>query len=356
MAEKKQSVYASIAEDIINKIKSGTYKTGSLLPPERELMKIYAVQRTTIRRGLELLSADGYIQKAAGLGSVVKSKTPCKVEKNTTAASEVATEKKPGFSNISLLIGSKNSSVNPDKLPKFLLDLVVSVNKQAQTLTNYNQDTVSKNADSLISAEREIPAGLNLPTVCVLNQSDDYRSVILDSDKAAYYALTYLEELGHTNFAYIGTESALSFQNAFCNSFSICNSTFDEELVNLAGVDEQSGFDGFAELFRKNGNKFTAVLTANDDVAKGVLKAAKYYKVKVPEQLSVLSLCSSEHKSDIDRIYFDTDELSREILFSLENYDRIACTLFSGMLIKGKTAAEISQGKADGKNISSFLL
>lgn len=355
MTEKKQSVYASIADDIISKIKSGTYKTGTLLPPERELMKIYSVQRTTIRRGLEILSSNGYIQKAAGLGSVVKSKVACKVDKETKPAITKDIEK-TSFANLSLLIGSPSSKVNPDSLPKALLDIIVALNKNAQNSIYYNQDTLPKGTDALISIEREQDKNTNAATVCVLSQSDDHRSVILDSDKAAYYGLTYLEELGHINFAYIGTDSALSFQNAFYNSFSVCNSTFDEELVNLAGIDEKSGFDGFSELFRKNGSKFTAIITANDDVARGVLKAAKYYKIKVPEELSVLSLCSTDKDAEHDRIYFDTESLAQEILLSLEHYDRIACVLFSGNLIKGKTAGEINSSKTDGKNISSFLL
>ena len=355
MTEKKQSVYASIAEDIISKIKSGTYKTGTLLPPERELMKIYAVQRTTIRRGLEILSSQGYIQKAAGLGSVVKSKVPVKVDKeqNQTITKDTV---KPALGNLSVLIGSSSSKVDTDKLPKVLLDLIVDLNKDLQNSVYYNQDKMPKGTDALVSIERETQPDLNTPVCCVLSQSDDYRSVVLDSDKAAYYGLTYLEELGHVNFAFIGTDSALSFQNAFYNSFSVCNSTFDPELVNLSGVDEQSGFDGFSELFRRSGSKFTAVVTANDEVARGVLKAAKYYKIKVPEELSILSLCSTDKDADFDRIYFDTEGLSKEILLCLENYDRIANILYSGTLIKGKTAGKIKQGKENGKNISSFLL
>ena len=73
----------------------------------------------------------------------------------------------------------------------------------------------------------------------------------------------------------------LSFENAAYDSFSAVNSFFDQELVNISGADEKSGFDGFSELFRRHGGKFTAVCTVNDEVAKGVLKAAKYYKVKV---------------------------------------------------------------------------
>ena len=74
MQQKKKSVYSKIADDILGKITSDIYPISSMLPPERELMEIYDVERTTVRRGLELLSNKGYIKKVAGLGSVVISK------------------------------------------------------------------------------------------------------------------------------------------------------------------------------------------------------------------------------------------------------------------------------------------
>ena len=90
MAQKKQSVYSRIALDLIDKIKNGTYAKGSMLPPERELMDIYKVERTTVRRGLELLRCDGYIRKVAGLGSVVMSDTP--IPENSESVSVATSE------------------------------------------------------------------------------------------------------------------------------------------------------------------------------------------------------------------------------------------------------------------------
>ena len=71
MAQHKNSVYGKISADIAVKIKNGEYKVGSLLEPERKLMEIYGVERTTIRRALELLVSDGLIVKKAGLGTFI---------------------------------------------------------------------------------------------------------------------------------------------------------------------------------------------------------------------------------------------------------------------------------------------
>lgn len=71
MSEHKNSVYRNIAKELCERIRSGEYVIGQKLPPERTLMLEFDVERTTIRRALELLSADGYILKRTGLGSFV---------------------------------------------------------------------------------------------------------------------------------------------------------------------------------------------------------------------------------------------------------------------------------------------
>ncbi len=346
MAEKKKSVYSSIADDIISKITDGTYKVGSLLPPEREFMGIYKVQRTTVRRGLEILSSEGYIRKAAGLGSVVVSSVPTEASIDVTQV--IKAEKKPSCS-YGILI-SKDKSL--DKMPRLVIDTLAYLGKDKGTLITSDISEI-KDA-SIICIDTDPDTKKN---VCLaLCQSDERRSVILDNDKGAYVALTYLEGLGHTKIAYIGTRSGLSFENAAYDSFSAVNSFFDEELVNLSGADEKSGFDGFSELFRRHGGKFTAVCTVNDEVAKGVIKAAKYYKVNVPEEMSVISLCSAKANPSIDAICYSPSELAEEILESANASFRVSTVLFGGKLVGAGSSSSIKAENENGKRMSDFLL
>lgn len=351
MSEKKKSVYAGIADDIISKIKNDEYAIGTLLPPEREFMGIYKVQRTTVRRGLDILSAEGYIRKVAGLGSVVQSKEPVVFQQ--VAAPAVTYEKqsdsKPKSISILLSLDSKGGF---DKLPKFVLDFIVSLNKKGiGFMTSDVSEIKTSNSVIAIDTDSDIPN----PHCLALCQSDDKRSVILDNDKGAYVALTYLEELGHKDIAYIGTDSGLSFENAAYDSFSAVNSYFNSDFISLSGNDEKSGFDGFSELFRRHGGKFSAVCTVNDSVAAGVLKAAKYYKVNVPEDLSVISLCSSNRKNDIDSILYNTENLADEVLDSLAAHNRISTVMFGGSLSVKGTCAQSKSAK-ESKNMSDFLL
>ncbi len=63
--------YEKIYNDLVSKIQKEVYTAGDLLPGELELMKIYDASRDTIRKSLNLLVQNGYIQKSKGRGSIV---------------------------------------------------------------------------------------------------------------------------------------------------------------------------------------------------------------------------------------------------------------------------------------------
>ena len=65
------SKYTLIYRDLLDMMRSGEIAAYSYLPSENELMKIYGASRDTIRKALNLLLQDGYIQKQKGKGSLV---------------------------------------------------------------------------------------------------------------------------------------------------------------------------------------------------------------------------------------------------------------------------------------------
>lgn len=65
------SIYKKIYEDLLRDIESGKYAPNTLLPSENELMQYYGISRQTVRKALNLLSQEGYIQKIRGKGSIV---------------------------------------------------------------------------------------------------------------------------------------------------------------------------------------------------------------------------------------------------------------------------------------------
>jgi len=64
---------------------SGRYPIGSFLPTETELEATFNVSKITVRKAIELLAADEYVEKRSGRGTTVLSNRPYnKLSKGTT--------------------------------------------------------------------------------------------------------------------------------------------------------------------------------------------------------------------------------------------------------------------------------
>ena len=66
--------YRELYELLRKRIEEGVYEKGALLPSENELCKIHGLTRPTVRKALEVLLHEGFIQKKQGLGSIVQGK------------------------------------------------------------------------------------------------------------------------------------------------------------------------------------------------------------------------------------------------------------------------------------------
>ncbi|WNJ94284.1 GntR family transcriptional regulator [Vibrio ruber] len=67
-----KSVYLQIVDDLIEKISSGEYEEGCMLPSESTLCEIYNVSRMTLRKSLALLVEQDFLFRIKGTGTFVK--------------------------------------------------------------------------------------------------------------------------------------------------------------------------------------------------------------------------------------------------------------------------------------------
>jgi len=67
----KVPLYYKIESDLKNKIFSGHYKPGNILPSERELIDIYKVSRLTARAAVDRLATENLVVKIQGKGTFV---------------------------------------------------------------------------------------------------------------------------------------------------------------------------------------------------------------------------------------------------------------------------------------------
>jgi GntR family transcriptional regulator len=67
----RNPIYQDVYLKLKKLINSGEYSAGDFLPTEDGLEKIYGVSRTTIRKAIEMLVADGYLEVKQGRGTRV---------------------------------------------------------------------------------------------------------------------------------------------------------------------------------------------------------------------------------------------------------------------------------------------
>lgn len=65
-------LYKKIEQDLLDKIKSGTYAENDLIPTELELAEEYDVSRPTVRQAVQTLVDAGYLEKRKKRGTIVK--------------------------------------------------------------------------------------------------------------------------------------------------------------------------------------------------------------------------------------------------------------------------------------------
>lgn len=83
--KRKHILYRDVANKLKEDIMSGRYPIGSLLPTETELEATFNVSKITVRKAIELLAADEYVEKRSGRGTTVLSNRPYnKLSKGTT--------------------------------------------------------------------------------------------------------------------------------------------------------------------------------------------------------------------------------------------------------------------------------
>jgi GntR family transcriptional repressor for pyruvate dehydrogenase complex len=70
---KQEKISAKIAEQIKSLIAKGELKPGDLLPPERELVKVFKVSRASLREALKSLTGMGFLEITETHRTIVKS-------------------------------------------------------------------------------------------------------------------------------------------------------------------------------------------------------------------------------------------------------------------------------------------
>ncbi|MFC4158498.1 GntR family transcriptional regulator [Chitinimonas lacunae] len=67
----RQPLYVQVRDQIVTSIEAGEWHAGDMLPSEFELADRFRVSQGTVRKGLDLLEAEGVLRRRQGLGTFV---------------------------------------------------------------------------------------------------------------------------------------------------------------------------------------------------------------------------------------------------------------------------------------------
>ena len=144
----------------------------------------------------------------------------------------------------------------------------------------------------------DVLAELAIPTICIgpTAQGHDANSVLIDEAAAARELTEHLIGLGHKRIAFIrGLENQQATHvryAAFEQAMQDAGLPVDDELVQGGDFQFEGGFEAGEKLFAL-GNPPSAVFAANDDMAAGLITAARLAGLSVPEDLSVVGFDDS---------------------------------------------------------------
>ncbi|MDL2324713.1 GntR family transcriptional regulator [Ruminococcaceae bacterium OttesenSCG-928-A16] len=293
-------VYTALKEQILG----NQYPEGTLLPSEHMIGEIYEVDRTTVRKALQLLVDDGLIEKQAGKGSVV--------------LGSAAPQNKP----FALLEGSiafvlPKSHHNGDRITQpFYASLFYTIEQQCSEnnyslvyLTLNSEDDFERiiqtsNYAGIVFVSNVMPEIMdaaiqkNIPCVLVNNYYKNIVSVGADNFDGTYKATRLLIEQGHRN---IGVVKGIADYQSTIDRMNGCVVALQEEGLTLrkenilqAEWDYESGSNAVAKMLNSGQKLPTALLAFNDHLALGAIHAISEHGLSTPGDISVVGVDNIE--------------------------------------------------------------
>ncbi len=290
--------HQKIREVLQDQIISGKFAPGDRLPSERELCEIFSVSRTTVRRALDDLVANGVLYRIPAKGTYV-------------AESGLATLRDTGnIAFIRCYRRSPLSSMNDDIFyPRILtgIEITISQNGYHCLVQSINENDYSDQAlaqlvekvDGIICCElrnqkflerlRTTQLPLVLVSPSVMDSTVDI--VEIDNRQGAIEAVNHLIDLGHKHIAFIGgspnslpskEREAGYLQTLREHELPIIN----KHVISL-GWRQSDGHTAMTQLLKTQPTP-TAVFAASDLLALGAYGAVHAAGLGIPQDISIM--------------------------------------------------------------------
>lgn len=116
-----------------------------------------------------------------------------------------------------------------------------------------------------------------------------YDQVLCESLLASEAAIEHLIELGHREIAYVGETINEERYTGYVSTLSKHNLPFRNEYISNVTLSSEGGYNGTKALLKRTRN-MTAIFSPNDLTAIGVIHALQEAGLRVPADVSVISI------------------------------------------------------------------
>ncbi|MBW7458980.1 LacI family DNA-binding transcriptional regulator [Paenibacillus sepulcri] len=142
-----------------------------------------------------------------------------------------------------------------------------------------------------------------------------------NNDSGMKQAVAYLTGLGHTRIGVINGDmnrlSGPTKYEGFLKAMQLCGLQVNQDWVLDGSFHEESGYEAIYSFLRKNGERPTAIIAANDSVAFGAIRALKEHGLQVPEDISVIGFddhaLSEKHHPPLTTIRVDFSDMLKQL-------------------------------------------
>ena len=360
----RKYLYDIVYDTLKTEILEGKLDYGVLLPSEREISIRFSVERTTVRKALQLLVDDGLVEKKAGIGTKVIFR---KVGRKKESSSEhkkvigffMSDDAQNGFSITQPFYAQLFYSLEIECRKKDYQLMYASVNED----TNVRELLDSQDyyliifVSSLADQFADIVKSAHVPALLLNNACEAVGSVSYDNAEGTYRMLKYLYYMGHRDIAIISASEKYfstkrKMEGIFRATQELGIKIRKSNIVYSGNWDYQNGYNCTRELLEGRDRKDypTTIFAFNDFMAIGAIQALKDMSLRVPEDISVAGFDNIDMlkymERDLTTIDTDIPLMARMILN--DNVMQMARELGTGFqittpikLIKGSTVKRI---------------
>ena len=300
--------YLETADYIRARIDDGVYKTGEVIPGQRELSDQLEVSRLTVRRAISHLEQEGSVECVPSVGTLVKDKSAQKALVGYLVGNLQDPFHLEAIRILDRALNHRNAALivaegsNADRLVKMGVERIIKSGRFA--------DTVSKDTVTTVYIGREMKTG---------------HSVSFDNNKGMSLVYAHLSDLHHRRIAYVSNiekEHDLRFQCLLKEMTDVERRCTSDNSFFIDRCSEENCLAVLDDILKSDAEP-TAIVCENDWVAMMLLKSTRERGIAVPGKISITgfddNFMSSHMSTTLTTVGFSFEDTVERVLGILFN-------------------------------------